>query len=275
MVQWTTGNIATRGTNLHYYRSGGSKPPLVLVHGITDDGLCWSPVAEALSGEYDVIMVDLRGHGKSDAPEDGYDRVTIATELSGLITGLGLENPVIIGHSLGAVTAMILSGLAPDLPRAIILEDPPAFWRVGPPSREDADARAWMRMWFNDLKRKTRDELLELARSENPVWSEAELGPWADAKHRFSYRITQMINPQETVPEDLPALLGQITCPVLLITADPERGAILADDDVAELRKLLPHLEVANIPGAGHNIRREQFVNYMDVIQRFLSANIR
>ena len=180
-----------------------------------------------------------------------------------------------MGHSLGAMTAMILAGLTPDLPRAIILEDPPPFWRARPLAPEDADSRAWMRAWFNDLKRKTRDELLELARSENPVWSEAELGPWADSKHRFSYKITQMINPQETVPEDLPALLGQITCPVLLITADPERGAILADDDVAELRKLLPHFEVVNIPGAGHNIRREQFVNYMDVIQRFLSAELR
>ena len=273
MYQRTTGNIVTHGTKLHYYRSGGSKPPLVLVHGITDDGLCWSPVAEVLSAEYDVIMVDLRGHGKSDAPEEGYDLVTMATELSGLITGLGLDNPVVMGHSLGAVTAMTLAGLTPHLPLAIILEDPPAFWHVRPPSPEEADSRAEMRMWFNDLKRKTRDELLEMARSENPVWSEAELEPWADSKHRFSPRITQMIDPQEFVSGDFPALVGQITCPVLLITADPERGAILAEDDVAELRKLLSHLEVANIPGAGHNIRREQFVNYMDVIKRFLSAN--
>jgi N-formylmaleamate deformylase len=273
MVQWTTGNIATRGTNLHYYRSGGSKPPLVLVHGITDDGLCWSPVAEALSGEYDVIMVDLRGHGKSDAPDDGYDLVTMATELSGLIAGLGLEAPVIMGHSLGAATAMTLAGLTPDLPQAVVLEDPPGFWRERPPSPEEAESRAQMRVWLNDLKRKTRDDLLEIARSENPVWSEAELGPWADSKHRFSPEIAQIIDSRETVPEDFPALLSQITCPVLLITADPERGAILADDDVAELRRLLPHLEVANIPGAGHNIRREQFSNYMDVIQRFLSAN--
>ena len=127
MYQRTTGNIVTHGTKLHYYRSGGSKPPLVLVHGITDDGLCWSPVAEVLSAEYDVIMVDLRGHGKSDAPEEGYDLVTMATELSGLITGLGLDNPVVMGHSLGAVTAMTLAGLTPHLPLAIILEDPPAF----------------------------------------------------------------------------------------------------------------------------------------------------
>ena len=272
MIQLTTGSVASHGTKLHYYRSGGSKPPLVLVHGITDDGLCWSPVAEVLSGDYDVIMVDLRGHGKSDAPEDGYDLVTMATELSGLIVGLGLKAPIIIGHSLGAVTTMMLASLTPDLPRAIILEDPPAFWRERPPSPEEAEFRVQMRLWFDDLKRKTRDDLLEIARSENPVWSEAELGPWADSKHRFSPKVAQMIDPQQFVPGDFPALLDRIACPVLLITADPERGAILADGDVAALRKLLSHLEVADIPGAGHSIRREQFVSYMDVIQRFLSA---
>jgi N-formylmaleamate deformylase len=271
MVQWTMGNIVTHGTKLHYYRSGGSTPHLVLVHGITDDGLCWLPVAEVLSGEYDVIMVDLRGHGKSDAPEEGYDLVTMATELSGLITGLGLENPVVMGHSLGAVTAITLASLTPDLPLAIILEDPPAFWRVHPSSPEDADHRVEMRMWFNDLKRKTRDDLLEMARSENPVWSEAELGPWADSKHRFSLKITQLIDFQETVPLDFPTLLGQITCPVLLITADPERGAIVSDEDVAELQKSVPHLKRAHIPGAGHNIRREQFSRYMESLQAFLS----
>lgn len=270
MDQWTTGNIVTHETKLHYYRSGGSKPPLVLLHGITDDGLCWSPVAEVLSEDHDVVMVDLRGHGKSDAPEEGYDYITMATELSGLITGLGLENPVVMGHSLGAMAALTLAGLTPDLPLAIVLEDPPAFWRVHPPSAEEADHRAEMLMWLNDMKRKTRDELLEIARSENPTWSEAELGPWADSKHRFSLKITQLIDPQETIPADFPTLLGQITCMVLLITADPERGAIVSDEDVAELKRSLPHLKRAHIPGAGHNIRREQFSRYMESLQAFL-----
>lgn len=271
MIQWATGKIVTHGTKLHYYRSGGSKPPLVLLHGIADDGLCWLPVAEVLSGENDVIMVDLRGHGKSDAPEEGYDLVTMATELSGLMTGLGLEYPIVMGHSLGALTSLTLASLTPDLPLAIILEDPPAFWRARLPSPEEGDFRVEMRVWFNDLKRKTRNDLLEFARSENPIWSEAELGPWADSKHRFSLKITQLIDPQETVPEDFPTLLGQITCPILLITAVPERGAIVTDEDVIELQKLVPHLIRAHIPGAGHNIRREQFSRYMEISQAFLS----
>ena len=45
MDKWTTGYFVSHGTKLHYYRTGGPKPPLVLLHGITDDGLCWAPVA--------------------------------------------------------------------------------------------------------------------------------------------------------------------------------------------------------------------------------------
>ena len=114
MDQWTTGYFVSHGTKLHYCRTGGPRPPLVLLHGITNDGLCWRPVAEALAKEYDVIMVDLRGHGRSDAPEDGYDYETMATEVAALIEGLALENPVVMGHSLGAMTSLTLAGLNPE-----------------------------------------------------------------------------------------------------------------------------------------------------------------
>ena len=273
MDQWTAGYFVSHGTKLHYYRTGGDSPPLVLLHGISDDGLCWTPVAEALAGKHDVIMVDLRGHGKSDAPENGYNYETMATEVTGLIEGLGLENPVVMGHSLGAMTALTLAALNPDLLRAIILEDPPAFWRVGPAPQEELDHQAGLRAWFYEVKHMTRNELLESVRSENPGWSEAELGPWADAKHRFSLKITQWLDPQETVPTNFPIILKQITCAVLLITADPERGAILTNDDVAELQKSVPHLKRVHISGAGHNIRREQFSRYMEVVNSFLNQS--
>jgi pimeloyl-ACP methyl ester carboxylesterase len=248
------------------------KTSLVLIPGITDDGLCWSPVAEVLAADYDVIMVDLRGHGKSDAPDHGYDYKTMATEVAGLISGLGLENPVVMGHSLGAMTSLTIAALFPELPRAIILEDPPAFWRATPPSEEEQDFRAGMRARFYDFKRKTHAELLEIAKIEYPTWSQAEVDPWVDSKHRFSPKIIQILDSREAVPLNFPTLLGQIRCPVLLLTADPARGAILMDEDVAELRNLLPHLKREHFPGAGHNIRREGFSKYMESVSAFLKT---
>jgi pimeloyl-ACP methyl ester carboxylesterase len=272
MPNWIEGQVVTNGTKLHYYRGGTSKPALVMLHGITDDGPCWTPVAGVLARGYDIVMVDQRGHGKSDAPQAGYDAVTMAADVAGLVAGLGLERPFVIGHSMGAVTAMALAGLQPRLPRAIVLEDPPLLWQAGPPSQPDAGDAERKKLWFQVPKRKTRDELLEAVRAEHPDWQEAELGPWVDAKHRFSPRVAQFLDSEAAVAGKLRALVGQIACPTLLITADPERGAIVAQEDVAALRELVPHLEEAHIPGAGHSIRREQFEPYLNAVQAFLAA---
>jgi pimeloyl-ACP methyl ester carboxylesterase len=118
------------------------------------------------------------------------------------------------------------------------------------------------------LKRKTREELIADQHAEAPAWSEAELGPWAEAKLRFSFHA---LNRSNTAAVDWPNTMRRITCPVLLITADPERGGIVTAEDAASLRALAPQTRVAHIPGAGHNIRREQFSRYMDVVRTFLS----
>lgn len=270
MDQWTTGYLVSHGTKLHYYRTGGSKHPLVLIHGITDDGLCWTPVAELLTNEYDVVMVDVRAHGKSDAPDSGYDYKTIADEIVGLINELKLEHPLVMGHSMGAMLSLTLAGLYPGLPRAIILEDPPAFWRTRLPSQEELDGRAFMKTWILGLKRKAHADLLKDIHSASPSWSEDEASPWIDSKHRLSHKIIQLIDSPDAVPANFHELLQQITCPTLLIIADHELGAILTDEDVTELQRSVHHLERVQIPDAGHNIRREQFFNYMESVQRYL-----
>ena len=62
LAHWIQNDLLVNGVRLHYYRTGhGDKPPLVLVHGFSDNGLCWTPVARDLEAEYDVIMPDMRG----------------------------------------------------------------------------------------------------------------------------------------------------------------------------------------------------------------------
>src|SRR5215207_9790651 len=166
MAPWQSGHIEANGIRLHYTRTGGAGPPLVLAHGVTDNGLCWTPVAAALAPEYDVIMVDARGHGYSDAPEQGYGPATQADDLSGLIGALGLRRPAVLGHSMGAVTTLVLAGAYPDVPGAILLEDPPPWWAAPPEeSPGDAERSAQMRIWITDLKRKTREELIAAQRA--------------------------------------------------------------------------------------------------------------
>jgi len=290
MSSWQEGDVEANGIRLHYTRTGGAKPPLVLAHGVTDDGLCWTPVAAALEADYDVIMVDARGHGRSEALEAGYDPATQAADLHGVIEALNLHKPLVLGHSMGAVTALVLAATYPDVPGAILLEDPPQWWMSSDPvlgaEKEQAGTRAsavihgrradderllGMQAWFADLKRKTREQLIAEQRAAAPRWSDAELEPWADSKLRVSPNVLNVFNADASTTIDWLSLLPRVTCPVLLITADPAQGAIVTDDGAAALKKLVPQLQIAHLDDAGHNIRRDQLDRYMEAVRAFLA----
>jgi len=272
MPDLISADCTVQGTRLHYYRTGEAKPPLVLVHGITDDGLCWAPVAAALSGSLDVIMVDMRGHGKSAAPEDGYTLKNMAAELAGLIQALDLEKPFILGHSMGAITTLVLAGLFPGLARAILLEDPPPFWNLKASSPIDDESSKSLADWIAANKRKTGADLLAEARANYPSWSQTELEPWINSKHRYSPKITALVRPADILSLDLPNLFKRIACSVLFISADVSLGAISTPGDIAALQRSVPQLQVAHLAGAGHSIRRDQFSAYLAAVQRFLTG---
>ncbi len=273
MNSWRSDFVEANGIRLHYTRTGSNGPSLVLSHGVTDNGLCWTPVAEALAPEYDVIMVDARGHGRSDAPEQGYSPADQAADLAGLIAALGLRRPILLGHSMGAITTLVLAGTSPELPRAILLEDPPPWWQSSDePSPEVAERMERMKAWFAQVKRMSREELIAVNRAENPGWSDAERQPWADAKLQFSPKIAEVIQSTTPTSVDWPALLARVSCPALLITADPERGAATGPEAAAALQARLPQLQVAQIAGAGHSIRRDQFESYMEAVRAFLRS---
>ncbi|MBV9849164.1 MAG: alpha/beta hydrolase [Armatimonadetes bacterium] len=269
MTQWQSGEVTANGLRLHYTRTGGDGPAVVLAHGFSDDGTCWTPLAEALAGEYDVIMPDARGHGRSEAPEGPYGTAEQAADLAGLIAALGLTRPAILGHSMGAATTLALAGTHPDVPRAILLEDPGASWMPPPPEPPPGTPDRWagMRDWVTGLPGKTREELIAGQRAATPGWSEAELGPWADSKLRLSPHV---LNRADAAPIDWPAILRRITCPVLLITADPARGGIISDESAAALQSFVPHVRRAHIPEAGHSVRRDQFAPYLAAVRAFL-----
>ncbi len=269
MSTWKADFITANQLRLHYTRTGGDKPPIVLAHGFSDDGLCWTPVAEALATDYDVVMVDARGHGRSDGPEQGYGITEMAEDLAGVIQGLGLHKPAVLGHSMGGATTLALAGLHPDLPGAILIEDAGMFNMNVTQTPEAQERQKRMFGWIIELKRKTREEMIDGCRTNSPTWPEAELGPWADSKLRFSFHA---INRLGAAPVEWATLLPRVTCPALLLTADTSLGAIVSAEDAAAMQALIPQLQVAHIAGAGHNIRREQYAAFMRAVRTFLAA---
>src|SRR5579884_3850706 len=88
--------------------------PIVLLHGLASSSHIWDLVAPLLASQFRVIAVDERGHGESDKPDSGYDLSTFVADLRGLVQTLGLERPVLVGHSWGGNVALQYAVTYPD-----------------------------------------------------------------------------------------------------------------------------------------------------------------
>jgi pimeloyl-ACP methyl ester carboxylesterase len=191
----------------------------------------------------------------------------MASDLQGVIAGLSLLRPAIIGHSMGGGITLALASLYPDVPGAIILEDAGALEASDFPRRQEGEENPF-RARLLGLQTKTRDELITEMHASSG-WPEAELEPWADAKLQFNLRAAQF-HPTNGITWT--ELMPRITCPALLITADLDRGAIVRPEMAAAMQRQMPQLQIAHIPGAGHSIRREQFERYIAVVRSFLAT---
>jgi pimeloyl-ACP methyl ester carboxylesterase len=208
----------------------------------------------------------------TEAPEEGYSSAERAADLAGLIRELGLERPVVGGHSMGGSTTLRLVSEHPGLARAAILEDPGIRDRArGEAGEEEASARRErMRRNAEETKALGKEGLLKRQRERTPHWQEDEFEPWAESKIQVSERHTGAVRTEEgpTWREQL----AKVRCPVLLITGDPEKGGIVTPEMAAEAQRLAPSLRVVRIEGAGHSVRRDRFEEYMAAVREFLAA---
>src|SRR4051794_25541382 len=112
---WQHADLMVDGLNIHYARTGtAGKPAVVLLHGFTDSGAVWAPLARDLGGDYDLVAIDAVGHGRSGAPDVGFNRARNVTDAIAVIDALGLERPALLGHSMGGSTAAGVAAQAPD-----------------------------------------------------------------------------------------------------------------------------------------------------------------
>lgn len=264
-------DVLSNGIKIHYERTGGAKPPLVLCHGLGDSGQCWPRVAEALHDDHDLIMLDARAHGLSAAPDSGYMYSILADDVAGVIQTLGLHKPGIIGHSMGAMTAAFAAVRHPDLVGCLVLEDPP--WRDA--VQPEAERTTWASAWQSDIvarKGMALEQMIEHTTRSNPgvkKWDKSEFSAWSEAKKRVSLNIIELLLKPMPGYQDI---VARIACPTLLITADPAQGGIVTPEVARQVATINSRIQVAHIPDAGHNVRRESFQKYITAVTVFLSS---
>ena len=262
-------DVTANQIKLHVYRTNSNKPPLLFAHGRSDNGLCFWPVAKQFTGEFEIILYDARGHGQSEKTESRTGLMDRVQDLAGLIEVLGLQKPKLVGHSLGALTVALFAGTYPDLPDCIVLEDPPPVEMMASKSEEAMAHHKEWEEFVETIQGKSIAELVALNRQDSPTWPEAEREPWALAKLQYQLKPfgEDYINAASGRQ-----IIAQITCPMLMITADLDQGAITSPQAADELVAGLPHARHVHIPGAGHNIRREQPEAYLTAVRDFLKA---
>lgn len=261
-ADWTPGEVAVSGGQLAYHRTGGGGPPLVLSHGLTDNGLCWTRLAEALAPDFDVIMIDARGHGASSRVGPG-DAVDPVRDLAEAVEALGLDQVLVMGHSVGARASAGYAAAHPDRVRALVLEDPPLV----PPMTPDA-RRKRLEKFQEQVARfrsMTEAELFAFGRQQAPSWDPREFPAWVASKLQVDAGALPFL--QSDWRQDV----RDLSSPTLLIHGESERGSMVSVEQALEARALNPNLRAVRIPGAGHNVRRENFAQVVIAVRSFLA----
>lgn len=282
---WTEGAVESNGIRLHYTRTGGREgseregsdastrddgPPLVVAHGVYDDGPCRTPLLGELGEEYDVVAYDARGHGRSDAPESGYGLQDRVDDLVGLIDGLDISNPILFGHSMGGDTVAAAAARYPDLPRACVLVDPACL--LGheaddeyDPEAAAANARERIEWWHDH----TKEGLLE---ADDELRGHVEAGDAelaslvADARLRVSPNVAAVF---EAGWLDAAEAFASIEAPALVLRADGDEERREHDRTVADE---LSNGRLVHVDDAGHCVFRDQRGSATAELRAFLDG---
>ncbi len=276
--------VMLRGLRFHYREYGqlGSRP-LVLLHGVASNSRWWITTAPLLTQRFHVLALDQRGHGESDKPDDGYDFASVVGDLGAFIDALGLERPVVAGHSWGGNVALELAATQPDRPAGLVLVDG-GFMEVSARPGMTWE-RAERELAPPDLTQLTPDKIVELAKQ----W---ELGRiWSDEVQsallaNFDVTEAGTIRPRlrrenhmqvvRALWEQRPSgLCARVRCPVLFIAAEREGSDRTREwlemkrEAIGQMERLLADCRVRWFPDTIHDIPLQRPAELAQAIEEF------
>ncbi|WP_213881297.1 alpha/beta hydrolase [Pseudomonas sp. dw_358] len=256
-------NVQANGIRQHYLRYGGKGQPLLLIPGITSPAVTWGFVAERLSEHFDTYVLDARGRGlSSTGPDLDYGTDACADDIVAFAQALGLEDCLLVGHSMGARFILRAHTRHPDAPFSrLALIDPP----VSGPGRRDYPGKL---PWYVDSIRQSiggmnAEDMLAFC----PTWTEEQRALRAEWLHTC-YEPAILKAYQDFHELDIHQDFPQSRLPTLLMVAG--KGGVIGADDQAELLGLLPSLQIVRVENAGHMIPWDDFDGFFIAFGTFL-----
>ncbi|SFL94073.1 alpha/beta fold hydrolase [Variovorax sp. OV329] len=264
------GQVHANGIRQHYLRYGGSegaragRDAVVIVPGITSPAVTWGFVAERFGRHFDTYVLDGRGRGLSEASDTlDYSLDAQAADLNAFVGARGLQRYAFVGHSMGGRISIRAASKQPAGLTRVVAVDPP----VSGPGRRAYPAKL---PWYVDSIRMARHGIsVDQMREFCPTWSEAQLRLRAQWLHTCDERaIVTSFEAFQT--DDIHADLPRIAVPLMLMSA--ERGDVIREEEVAEIRTLVPGLREHRVAGAGHMIPWDNEEGFYGAFGDFLGA---
>lgn len=274
------GFLEVNGLRLHYRDWGGSGHPVLLLHGLASTCRIWDMVAPRLARSFRVLGLDLRGHGLSQQPDEGYDLPTVAGDVLAALEALGMEGAVLVGHSWGA-HVVLECALRRPFPALVLVDGGflelsswlpwEEVWReLAPPRLDGLTLDAFLaqgRLYYASF---WSPEVEEVARSLVEVQGDGTIRPRLRREnHR---RVLQGLYEQR--PSQL---YPHVRCPVLLVAAREEprrererRWLLLKEEGVRQAQRLLPRARVLWLEDTVHDVPLQRPEELAVAIESFL-----
>ena len=231
--------VKANGLNI-YYEDNGTGEPLLLLHGGTVNLQMWEHSRAAFAEQFRVIALDSRGHGRTNNPAGTLSYRLMADDVAALVQALELQKPLIFGFSDGGQIALEIGIHYPELAKALVL--------AGTMIRFTPEYRTWLRAMVGDEQSPEVDT--EQFARDHPDWAaflQQIHGPdaWKTLLHQIKPMWASPLSFNYT-PDDF----AHVAAPTLVLVGD--RDDFVSVEQSVELYRLLPHAELAVIPGADH-----------------------
>jgi pimeloyl-ACP methyl ester carboxylesterase len=240
-----------------YYEVHGSGPPLLLTHGYSSTSEMWHWQIEALSKAHKLVLWDMRGHGRSDYPDDplAYSEALTVGDMAALLDQIGATSAIVGGLSLGGYMSLAFHRAHPDRVRALLIID------TGPGFKKDDAREAWNKRAHETGDRFDREGLavLESASRERSGVSHRDASGLARAARGM---LTQR---DARVIESLP----DIKVPSLVVVGADDTPFLAASDYMAAK---IPGAAKVVIPGGGHAVNIDQPQAFIEAVLPFLDG---
>lgn len=244
---------------LHVLDYGGNGRPVLVLPGITSPAITWDFVVRALPQGPRYLVLDVRGRGLSEPPATGgYTLGHYAGDVAAVVGDLGLDRPVVLGHSMGARIAAAFAVEHPDLAGPLVLVDPP----LSGPGRDPypTSREAFLAQLHEAQAGTTADEV----RRFYPRWPERELELRARWLPTCDERA--VVETHEGFErEDFFPLWSRLGGEPVLIRGG--ESPVVTDTGAQELGRTLPAATIVTVPGAGHMVPWDAFDGFTAAVR--------